>query len=62
MPGELRRDILLALSVKAALLTALLVGLSLLIPRPIANDAATAGAVLGASQPTPVKSANEERP
>ena len=61
MPAELRRDVLVALSVKAALLTALLVGLSFAVPRPVADDAATASAVLGGSQTPPNKSTSEER-
>ena len=62
MPAQLRRDVLCALSVKAALLTALLVGLSFAIPRPVADDAATARAVLGGSQAPPARSAAAEHP
>jgi hypothetical protein len=61
MPDQLRRDVLVALSIKTALLAILLVGLSLFIPRPIADDAATARAVLGGSQTPLTKSANEGR-
>jgi hypothetical protein len=61
MPPQLLRDVVIALSVKAALLTALLVGLSLAISRPVADDTATASAVLGGSQPLPAKSASGER-
>jgi hypothetical protein len=62
MPAQLRRDVLIALSVKAALLTALLAALSLAIPRPVADEAATASAVLGGSQTLSTKSTNEALP
>jgi hypothetical protein len=62
MPAQLRRDIFVALSIKAALLTALLIGLSLAMPRPVADDVATASAVLGEFQPTLSESVKEDRP
>jgi len=60
MPHQLRRDIVLALSVKFALLAALLVILTLAIPRPIADDAATAVAILGSSPPPAAAQVNPE--
>jgi len=60
MPLQLRRDIVLALSVKFVLLAALLVVLTLAIPRPVADDTATATAVLGVSPPPPAVDASQE--